>query len=319
MNMYKTKYSFLLAAWKTAFLEQTIKSILNQTYKDFTLIISDDCSPDNIKSIVDQFKDERIEYKRNEKNIGGYNLVDHWNLQLQRDAQSDYVIMASDDDVYDEHFLEKIDELTLKYPQVDLLRARCCNTDAKGVVNFVDDPSDEYQTELHFAADLYNGRHIRSFANFVFKTETLKQKGGFINFPYAWYADAVSTLMMAENGVAHTIQPLFSYRGSGLAISGTRKDKTVCRGKMKAALMNYKWMNNYIKKMKFTQNSCNINLYNALIRNFRHDSYATMISYFWAFSFFEKVKIYKQIREGAFFSKPSFGKELFIFYMGKFA
>jgi len=317
--MKEVKYTFCLAAWKIAFLEDTIKSILNQTYRDFLLVISDDCSPEDIKGIVSHFDDNRIIYIRNEKNIGGYNLVDHWNLQLNRDAHSEYVIMASDDDIYDEDFLSTIDTLTAKYPKVDLLRARCKNTDSKGIVNFIDDPSDEYQSELKFAADLYNGRHIRSFANFVFKTEAVKHKGGFINFPYAWYADAVSTLMMAKNGVAHTTKPLFSYRSSGLAISGTTKSEDITRGKMEAALMNYDWMNSYIGNMKFEQTAYNTNLYNTLIRNSRHDSYATIISYFWAYSLLEKIGIYKRIKKETYFSKSSFGKELFLFYMGKFA
>lgn len=315
--MERPKYTFCLAAWKTEFLKEMIESILNQSYENFKLVISDDCSPENIKGIVDLFKDKRISYIRNDKNIGGYHLVDHWNLQLQRDANSDYVIMASDDDIYHKDFLKNIDELTIKYPQVDMMRARCNNTDAEGVVNFIDDPSDELQDELHFAADLYNGRHIRSFANFVFKTKALKERGGFINFPYAWYSDAVTTLMMAKNGVAHTNQPMFSYRGSILAISGTISNKSVIRGKMEAALMNYKWMNKYLDNLQYVQTPLNNNYIKELIRNFNHDAYATIISYFWAHTFTEKISIYNKIRQSQYFSKKSFYKELLLIYLAK--
>lgn len=313
----RPKYTFCLAAWKTAFLKEMIESILNQSYTDFRLVISDDCSPEDVKGVVNLFNDKRISYIRNPKNIGGYHLVDHWNLQLQRDANSDYVIMASDDDVYHKDFLKNIDELTIKHPQVDMLRARCKNTDAEGVVNFVDDPSDELQNELHFAADLYNGRHIRSFANFVFKTKTLKERGGFIFFPYAWYSDAVTTLMMAQNGVAHTLLPLFSYRGSSLAISGNITNKSVIRGKMEATLMYYEWMNNYIKKLQYINNPLNSHYINEVIKNFNHDAYATILSYFGAHTISEKISIYKKIKQSPFFSKASFCKELTFFYLGQ--
>ena len=59
------KYTFLMPAYKAAFFREAIQSILNQTYKDFQLIISDDCSPEALKAIVDDFDDERIVYRRN--------------------------------------------------------------------------------------------------------------------------------------------------------------------------------------------------------------------------------------------------------------
>ena len=64
------KFSVTIPAFKTKFLEKAIQSVLNQTYNDFELIIVDDCSPEDIKSVVDKFKDNRIRYYRNEKNSG---------------------------------------------------------------------------------------------------------------------------------------------------------------------------------------------------------------------------------------------------------
>lgn len=98
------KYSFLLPAFKSRFLKQAIESIISQTFFDFELIVSDDNSPENLKSIVDEFDDKRIVYRRNEKNIGAERMVDHWNLLLSV-AKGDYVIMAADDDTYEAEFL----------------------------------------------------------------------------------------------------------------------------------------------------------------------------------------------------------------------
>lgn len=52
--MQKTKYTFLLPAYKTAFLEEALSSIQSQTYKDFTVIVSDDCSPQPVKEVFDR-------------------------------------------------------------------------------------------------------------------------------------------------------------------------------------------------------------------------------------------------------------------------
>ena len=47
-----------------------INSILNQTYKNFELIIINDCSKDSTKKIIQSFSDKRIVYLENDKNIG---------------------------------------------------------------------------------------------------------------------------------------------------------------------------------------------------------------------------------------------------------
>lgn len=50
------------------FIEQSIRSVLAQTYTNWELIIVDDCSTDNTADIVKLFKDERIRYQCNQQN-----------------------------------------------------------------------------------------------------------------------------------------------------------------------------------------------------------------------------------------------------------
>jgi len=107
------KYTFLMPAFKATFLREALDSILKQSYKDFRLIVSDDNSPFNIKEIIDEFNDDRITYRRNEQNIGIDKLTDHWNILLEL-ADSEYVILSPDDDIYSPDFLKSIDILTQK-------------------------------------------------------------------------------------------------------------------------------------------------------------------------------------------------------------
>ena len=48
----------------------SIKSILDQTYDNFELIVINDCSKDKTKKIIKSFEDSRIIYLENDKNIG---------------------------------------------------------------------------------------------------------------------------------------------------------------------------------------------------------------------------------------------------------
>ncbi len=47
---------------RVEFVQKAVESVLNQTHKDFELIIVDDGSEDNTKEIISSFHDERIKY-----------------------------------------------------------------------------------------------------------------------------------------------------------------------------------------------------------------------------------------------------------------
>jgi glycosyltransferase involved in cell wall biosynthesis len=53
-----------------AYLRESIRSILDQTFEDFEFIILDDCSTEPIRDLIGAFADPRIVLVRNERNIG---------------------------------------------------------------------------------------------------------------------------------------------------------------------------------------------------------------------------------------------------------
>ena len=65
------KFSVAIPAYKPQFLKEAIESVQAQSFTDWELIIVDDCSPADLRSIVAPFLlDSRISYYRNEKNFG---------------------------------------------------------------------------------------------------------------------------------------------------------------------------------------------------------------------------------------------------------
>lgn len=63
--------SIIMPSYNTAsFISKTIESVLNQTYKNWELLIVDDCSTDDTDEIVSKYNDKRIVYLKNEKNSG---------------------------------------------------------------------------------------------------------------------------------------------------------------------------------------------------------------------------------------------------------
>lgn len=63
--------SIIMPSYNTArFIDKTIESVLKQTYKNWELLIVDDCSTDNTDEIVSKYDDKRIIYLKNQKNSG---------------------------------------------------------------------------------------------------------------------------------------------------------------------------------------------------------------------------------------------------------
>ena len=51
-------------------INRSVSSVLNQTFKDFEVIVVDDGSIDNTENVVKNFNDSRIKYIKGEKNVG---------------------------------------------------------------------------------------------------------------------------------------------------------------------------------------------------------------------------------------------------------
>ena len=100
------KVSVITASYNAGrFIEETIKSVLNQTYKNLELIIVDDCSTDNTEEIVSRYieNDSRVRFYKLEKNSGAAVVR---NKALE-EAEGRFVAFLDSDDVWDRDKLEK--------------------------------------------------------------------------------------------------------------------------------------------------------------------------------------------------------------------
>lgn len=305
-----TKYNFLVPAYKSKFLEKSLRSILCQK-GDFGIIVSDDCSPEKLFGIVQRLSEEydrnRIKYIRTEKNIGGEKLVDHWNKLVDR-CQSDFLIMASDDDIYTPNFLTEIDRLVEAYPEADVFRARVQTINGAGEPTAREDIFDEFQTGLEAVNAIFCSRYIGCIGNYVFRTSALRQAGGFVYQPYAWFSDLLTVANLLGKGQANTKDVLFSFRLSGENISSTARDKRMDRMKLAATIGYDEWMSNFAQKMRFQTTALNQRLYDEFVAAFKHRAYSQCGDYSWALPFYEWPRIYQALSGHKGFSKASFLK-----------
>ena len=287
------RFSFVLPAWKGKYLRESVSSILAQTYTDFELVIVDDCSPENLKEIVSSFHDARISYHRNKENIGGKDLVAQWNHCLQY-AQGDYVILATDDDLYEPDFLGYFSGMIDKYPEADLLRSRIMQVSDDGDILSMDG---YYKEHLTFAEYVYSMMHgMKSgIPQYIFKRETLLRKGGFVSFPFAWASDDASAIMMAENGVVISDKCLVKFRYcSGINITS---NQSIMPGKTKAMLMYYEWMKGQLSIIK-PVDAYTTYLYNNTVGNLSIAAKQMVMNQVGPTPFFMRLKCYGVILRG---------------------
>jgi len=86
-------------------IRKSIDSVLDQTFLDFELIISDNGSTDSTSLICKEYEknDKRIRYIRHEKNMGGW-----YNFKLLLDeSKTEYFVWLAADDYWDSTFLGK--------------------------------------------------------------------------------------------------------------------------------------------------------------------------------------------------------------------
>ena len=90
--------SIIMPSYNTSdFISETIKSVLNQSYANWELLIVDDCSTDNTDEIVRPFLlDKRIRYLKNENNSGA--AVSR-NRAL-REAKGKWIAFLDSDDLW---------------------------------------------------------------------------------------------------------------------------------------------------------------------------------------------------------------------------
>lgn len=107
------------------FLSDAIKSILNQSFKDFEFIIIEDFSTDHSLDLLKEFqkKDNRIKIIEKEKNEGSEGFIKNLNFGLEI-AKGKYVARMDADDISSlDRFQKQVDFLET-HPEISLVGAQ---------------------------------------------------------------------------------------------------------------------------------------------------------------------------------------------------
>lgn len=236
------KYTIAIPAYKPTFFKEALDSCVVSSEPDFEVIVLDDCSPYDIKSIVESIGDSRIRYFRNDVNVGAVNVVDNWNRCLDM-ARGKYFICMGDDDKLSGNALSFYSDIIGRYPGLGVYHGQTVLIDESSNVVKTLSSRPEWESALDFIRNRWTVRMYQYVGDFCYDTAQLKAEGGFVKFPLAWGSDDVTAVMMASGkGIANTAEVCFQYRINSLSISSTGNQRL----KMQAVLMERKWYEDFL-------------------------------------------------------------------------
>lgn len=221
------RFSVAIPAYKPQYLKEAVESVLSQTNPDWELVIVDDCSPSDLRSIVSPYlKDSRIRFYRNDKNFGAFDVIDNWNRSLDY-CSGDYIICMGDDDKLMPACLDDLESLITKYPSQGVYHIQTEIIDSSGTVIERLASRPEFESSLEMIVKRWRGRE-QFIGDFCFDRNLLIKNSGFYKLPLAWGSDDISSFVAArgdgeriKDGIANTSTVGFQYRNNGETITSS--------------------------------------------------------------------------------------------------
>lgn len=244
---------YLVTYNRAAYLKESIRSILGQSYKEFNLIILDNCSDDDTREIVESFFDSRLSYIRHEKNIGG---LENINFAIKH-AESKYFLVFHDDDIMHETLIQEEIEIMEKNPEISMLSCRCDIIDenknrihgGKCTGNL-----DQYKDGEFFEAYIKEHRFIL-FPSIIYRREFIRKNLICLNCSVGPSADVYMCFEIEKRGgvIAIFDRTLMSYRKHGAQDSSQHRVDMIV--KLFKALGQDLYYSQLLKKNKEGQKS----------------------------------------------------------------
>jgi len=128
------------------YISETIESILNQTFQDFEIIITDDGSSDNSLDVIKSISDPRIKLFVFDENQGACKAVNN----CIKNSRGEYFAYVSSDDVWDKDKLEKQVKFLDENPHFPAVFTK---------VNIIDEDGKEFIDKNHFYFSVFEQKN----------------------------------------------------------------------------------------------------------------------------------------------------------------
>jgi glycosyltransferase involved in cell wall biosynthesis len=239
-----SELAIVIPAYKSMFFDQVLLSIANQTNKEFTLYIGDDCSPDNLYSIVKKYENRiPIIYKHFDENLGGNDLVAQWERCIDLVGDEEWIWLFSDDDIMGITCVESFYRSVTHQPDFDLFHFNVLKIDQYEniIENFYDFP--EILTSEEFLLKKLRIGYFSTVVEYIFRKSHFYEQGRFQKFDLAWCSDDATWIKLSKKkGIRNIEDSTVYWRKSLFNISSINQDKEILIRKFNSQIEFANWI-----------------------------------------------------------------------------
>jgi glycosyltransferase involved in cell wall biosynthesis len=191
-NTDTPKVSVLMTCYNAALtIEESLRSIIAQTFTNWEIVLVDNCSTDNSLTVVKNLNDDRIRIIALDKNHGRTPALD---VALEN-ARADFVAILDADDISSQDRLQQQFDFLTNNPNILVVGSWYRNIDQYGnLINEVQTPTTSVDVMRRMASD---NPIVNSSA--MFRAESARAVGGY-NQKYLYAQDFALWLALANLG-----------------------------------------------------------------------------------------------------------------------
>ncbi|QBO57480.1 glycosyltransferase [Chryseobacterium salivictor] len=188
--------AIIIPFYKKKYFEKTLKSLVNQSERNFSVYIGNDNSPDDIEDLLSEYADQlNFKYKKFSQNLGADYLTLQWDRCIALSDKEEWIMILGDDDVLGGNFVE---EFYSHLDRVETSKIKVIRY-ASQLIDEADRKTSEiyYNPELEKAGTSYirtlKGKGRSTLSEHIF-ARSAYDKHGFKHFPVAFGSDNVAWL-----------------------------------------------------------------------------------------------------------------------------
>jgi glycosyltransferase involved in cell wall biosynthesis len=205
------RFSIAIPAYnRREFLRQAIVSALAQTMPDFEVIVSDDCSTDDLRPLIGSFGDPRIKYHRSTDRLGAAR-----NHQVSVDlSEGQYIVNLHSDDLLLPNYLEVAERELDRHGEAAAVYSSVAYLNGSKIIGCQRVPRIRFADRQVYSQNPWLEKfHNVAPTSCMFRRSAFLKIGGYrvsLRFAYDW--DLFVRFMTAGGGVVFSPEVLSIYR-----------------------------------------------------------------------------------------------------------
>ncbi|MDR3715327.1 MAG: glycosyltransferase family A protein [Puia sp.] len=181
-----TKYSIILPVRNGGdYVKTCVAGILAQSYRDFHLLVLDNCSTDGTLEWLQSLSDQRIRVYPSKKPLS---IEENWG-RITGLPKNEFITLIGHDDLLDPHYLTVMDRLIQNHPQATLFQAHFRYIDSGGSLIRRCKPMDERQSPAEFLSFFLANNIDNMGTGYMMRSKDYDAAGGIPPYPNLLFAD----------------------------------------------------------------------------------------------------------------------------------